>query len=410
MATEGLLDFQGTLHLMLETAKDPDIPLHHRAGFAIAAAISASPGKEESLLQLAKYIYADSLNAGTIALLENRREEFGAWLAGHFGAVEAVLRAAGASGWRTLDDLAAQVDRALAGAGAIPQGQPLEPSVRDIYTRIGDIGEGAKARVYLAQSKEDRASYVALRTPKAPDTPLATEETARRLLRFRETAQQWQGLAHANIVPVYKWGMRPYPWMAMEYMEGGSLYSRLKDRTLQPDRALGTAIQIADALAYAHRRGVWHADLKPGNIMFTLTDVPKVADWGSARGPLLTAPPASVPGTAPYLAPEQLAGDDADAQTDVFQMGVVLYELFAGRYPWTDSGVVPETVSRNVLDRIQRPDFAPPPLSRYLPFAPQDLNDIVMKAMSKDRAARYADGGALHEALVGFARGAARRG
>jgi serine/threonine-protein kinase len=209
--------------------------------------------------------------------------------------------------------------------------------------------------------------------------------------RFRREAQSAASLNHHNIVAVYDTGEDMFngsriPYIVMEYVEGQTLREMVRDRArFTPERSIEVIIATLDALEYSHRAGIVHRDIKPGNIMITTAGEVKVMDFGIARsladtGMALTQT-AAVVGTAQYISPEQARGEQADARSDLYATGCVLYELLTGRPPFVGDSLVSVAVSH-----VR--EMAPPP-SAIDPTIPRELDSIVMKSLAKDRRDRY---------------------
>ncbi|WP_051425486.1 Stk1 family PASTA domain-containing Ser/Thr kinase [Jiangella gansuensis] len=209
--------------------------------------------------------------------------------------------------------------------------------------------------------------------------------------RFRREAQSAASLNHRNIVAVYDTGEdmvdgHRLPYIVMEYVEGQTLREMLQDRVrITPERSIEILSSTLDALEYSHRAGIVHRDIKPGNIMITTGGEVKVTDFGIARsladtGMALTQT-AAVVGTAQYISPEQARGEQADARSDLYASGCVLYELLTGRPPFIGESLVSVAVSH------VRETATPP--SALDPSIPPELDAIVMKSLAKDRLDRY---------------------
>jgi len=218
------------------------------------------------------------------------------------------------------------------------------------------------------------------------------------LSRFRREAQSAAGLNHPAIVAVYdsgededeETGGTPValPYIVMEYVEGHTLRDILNaERVLGPDDAARVTEAILDALAYSHRMGIVHRDIKPGNVMLTPSGAVKVMDFGIARAIADSAATLtqtqSVIGTAQYLSPEQAQGLPVDARSDLYSAGCLLYELLTGRTPFV--GDSPVSVA------YQHVGQAPKPPSARQPGLSSDLDAVVLHALVKDRDARYQD-------------------
>ncbi|MCU1487092.1 MAG: serine/threonine protein kinase with sensor(s) [Actinomycetia bacterium] len=205
--------------------------------------------------------------------------------------------------------------------------------------------------------------------------------------RFRREAQSAAGLSHANIVSVYDWGEEDGTYfIVMEYVEGRSLAQIVRDEgPLLPDRAADVATDIAAALGFAHRNGVIHRDVKPGNVLISPLGQVKVTDFGIARAVTTQdnlTQTGTVMGTATYFAPEQARGEQVDPRSDVYSLGVVLYELLVGQPPFTGDNPV-SVAYKHVQEQAERP-------TKRNPAIPLALEAVVMKALAKNPANRYA--------------------
>jgi serine/threonine protein kinase len=208
--------------------------------------------------------------------------------------------------------------------------------------------------------------------------------------RFEREARAVAALAHPNIVELFDFGEQERPYMVFEHLEGGSLEEQLTERAaFSEDEVLRIASDVAAGLAHAHERGVVHRDLKPGNILFGAEGRLKIADFGIARvqGTDTLTDAGTVLGTAAYISPEQVRGEETTPATDVYSFGVILYRLLAGRLPF-------EAESPTELATLHR-DAEPPPLVRGR------LAPLVMAALAKDPVQRPSDGAALLDALDG---------
>jgi tetratricopeptide (TPR) repeat protein len=217
-------------------------------------------------------------------------------------------------------------------------------------------------------------------------------------------------LTHPNIAVIYEIGEveregRRHGFIAMEYVPGRTLAQIASERRLEVGEILGIARQVADALAEAHERGVVHRDIKPGNVMMTDRGFVKVLDFGLAKyapsGSEETAtwsgthrllePPGAVMGTLAYMSPEQARGGIVDERSDVFSLGVVLYELLEGRRPFTGSNAV------ELLEAILRE--SPPPLVGHEGPLARELGQVVLRMLEKERERRHPDMGAVRRDL-----------
>jgi len=220
--------------------------------------------------------------------------------------------------------------------------------------------------------------------------------------RFRREAQAAANLSHPNIVPVFDWGEDNGTYfIVMEFVDGRALSSILRTAgPLHPDRAAEIAADVAGALAYAHRHGVVHRDVKPGNVLITPEGDVKVTDFGIARAvnteESLTQTGA-VMGTAAYFSPEQAEGKGVDSRSDIYSLGVVLYEMSVGKPPFTGDSPV-AVASKHVRDTPVLPRAANPAV-------PAALEAVIMKAMAKNPDDRYRSAEELRADLLRFADG-----
>jgi serine/threonine-protein kinase len=222
--------------------------------------------------------------------------------------------------------------------------------------------------------------------------------------RFRREAQSAAGLTHPNIVAVYDWGkVNNTYFIAMEYVQGRTLASILKEKLrLTARQACDVAVDVASALGFAHENSVVHRDIKPGNILIGSTGQIKVADFGIARalgsavedGLTQTG---SVMGTATYLSPEQAQGSQPDPRSDIYSLGVMMYEMVAGRAPFIGDNAVGVA--------YQQVHGVPPAMSEFVADVPREFEAIVAKCMAKSAERRYVNAGALRDDLRRFSAG-----
>lgn len=266
------------------------------------------------------------------------------------------------------------------------------------YELAGQIARGGMAEVYLARDlRLDRPVALKVLFPELSVDRNFVE-------RFRREAQAAANLSHPNIVPVYDWGEADHTYfIVMEFIDGETLSDIIKaEAPLSADRAAGIGAAVAAALAFAHRYGVVHRDVKPGNVLITADGEVKVADFGIARAAgtdeSLTQTGA-VMGTATYFSPEQAQGEGVDARSDIYSLGVVLYEMVTGNPPF--SGNNPLAIAyKHVREQ--------PPAPRSLnPAIPPDFEAIVLKAMAKAPEDRYDTAQALRADLLRFRQGRA---
>jgi serine/threonine-protein kinase len=270
--------------------------------------------------------------------------------------------------------------------------------VHDRYLLGAQLGEGKDALVYCAMDCHlGRAVAVKLLRPQLCDDPTL-------VTRFEREARNASRLAHPNIVPIYDYGsaLGTY-YFVMEYVRGGHLGTYLQaQQPLAIELALRLGIEIADALGAAHARGLVHRDVKPANVLLTEDGHAKLTDFGIAKlldVPALTQATAPL-GAARYLAPEQASGAPVTPATDVYALGVLLYEMLAGRPPFTGRGLLHVA--------MQHLHATPPPLAELNPAVPPGLAALVARALAKDPAQRFADGAELMRALREQARALTR--
>jgi len=258
------------------------------------------------------------------------------------------------------------------------------------------IARGGMAMVYRAQDTLlNRAVALKILYPELSEDPLFVE-------RFRREAQAAANLSHPNIVPVFDWGEdRGTYFIVMELIEGTSLADMLRgSATISASRSAQIVAQVAAALGYAHRSGVVHRDVKPGNILITRDGQVKVTDFGIAQAVSSEdhlAEAGSVMGTATYFSPEQASGAAVDGRSDVYALGVVLYEMLVGRPPFI--GDTPVDVSS------QHVNAEVPSMGQFSESVPKDLEAIVMEALSKSPENRYQSADELRADLIRFSEG-----
>jgi serine/threonine-protein kinase len=260
-----------------------------------------------------------------------------------------------------------------------PQNAPVVLGGRyEIHRRIA---RGGMAEVFLARDQAlDRPVAVKILFPEFATDPSFVE-------RFRREAQAAANLTHPNIVGVYDWGAESGTYyIVMEYVDGQPLSEVLRGAgPLHPRRAAEIAFEVAGALGFAHQRGVVHRDVKPGNVLISTNGVAKVTDFGIARaissGADELTQAGSVMGTAAYFSPEQAQGFPVDARSDLYSLGVVLFETLCGRPPF--AGESPVSIA---YKHVQE---APPRPSTLIGGIPPGLEAIVLKLLAKDPDLRY---------------------
>ena len=269
---------------------------------------------------------------------------------------------------------------------------PLGPGSRlDAYEIVRPLGSGGMGEVWLA-TEVRLGRKVALKV-----LPPNLTQDSLRVQRFEQEARAASALNHPNVCTIHALGQTSdgQHYIAMEYVEGETLRQRLSTTRVSIREALDFAIQVAAALSAAHSAGIVHRDIKPENVMLRPDRLVKVLDFGLAK---LAPAPAEIAGadsthmvlkteagvvvgTAAYMSPEQARGQEVDARTDIWSLGVLLYEMVAGRSPFAaPSGT---EVLAAILDRD------PLPLARFDPDVPAELQRIVTKCLKKERALRY---------------------
>ena len=258
------------------------------------------------------------------------------------------------------------------------------------YELKGMVGSGGMAYVYLAHDEVlDRD--VALKLLKTTYT-----ENEELVERFRREARSAASLSHPHIVPVFDGGATGdgAHYITMEYLPGGTLKDRISSEgTLSPQRVVEVGLQIAEALQCAHERGVIHRDIKPRNILITGSGQVKVADFGIARAAEASTISnlGDILGSAKYMSPEQAAGERVGAASDLYSLGVVLYEMLTGRVPFEIE--IPADVSA-------RHAAGPPPHPREVnPEVPEDVDALVMRLLATDPEDRYGSAAQLVKEL-----------
>src|SRR5947209_4530194 len=268
------------------------------------------------------------------------------------------------------------------------------------------IGTGGMGEVYLA------TDITAGRKAALKLLPTRFTADAERLKRFQQEAHALVGLNHPNILTVYEIGEdHSTHYIASELIEGETLRQRLMRGRMEVGEAVDVAIQVASALAAAHETGIVHRDIKPENIMLRPDGYVKVLDFGIAKLAEQEVPVTiptdealllvetnlgSILGTVRYMSPEQARGAPIDKGTDVWSLGVVLYEMVTGHQPFT--GETPGEAMTSILEK------EPPPLTNYVAHTPAELQQIISKTLRKEREERYQSAHELLEALQSLRR------
>ena len=257
------------------------------------------------------------------------------------------------------------------------------------YKVLDKIGEGGMAVVYRAY-QESLGRYAAIKVLRAE---LARDEEF--VARFRREALAVAQLNHPNILHVYDAGVaNGVYFMAMGFVDGGSLKDLVAQGPVEPAYAASIGAQLADALDYAHKQGIVHRDVKPSNVLMTRDGRPMLTDFGIAKAlyesAALTRTGISI-GTPEYMAPEQIQGQPVDGRTDIYALGIVLYEMVTGWAPFS----TPTPVA-TLYKQVNEP---PPPLHQVNVNVPDWLEGVVGKALAKRPEGRYQQASELAAAL-----------
>jgi serine/threonine protein kinase len=265
----------------------------------------------------------------------------------------------------------------------------LNPQNR--YEIIGTLGTGATSRV-------DRARDSTIGRTVAIKTFLHGFGSGDLQKQFLREAQIIGRLTHPYIVGLYDVGTNEdgVPFLVMEYVDGKTLEKTLDDGPLPLERAAVWAADLASALARAHQCKIIHGDVKPANILITKEGQVKLGDFGIARFATQVSGSGSVLGTPAYLSPEQILGGKQDTRSDLFSLGIILYQMTTGVRPFDGTSV--GAVCAQIVSAT------PPPPSHHNPSLPPAFDHIVMRCLAKEPAQRYADAEALGASLYPFAR------
>ncbi len=280
---------------------------------------------------------------------------------------------------------------------AVPDLPADFPALKTLDTRSDEryglkhlIGSGGMAEVYLAHDWElDRdVAFKVLRNEYADDEQFVE--------RFQREARNAASLSHPNIVSIYDRGKTDDGsyYIVMEYVVGDTLKERIhKEGSLPPPMAVAIALQMARALRAAHERGVIHRDIKPQNVLLTESGETKVTDFGIARAVSSSTMTkvGSLMGTAHYISPEQAMGETATPQSDLYSLGVVLYEMLTGEVPH-DAETPVGIAMKHVSGELRSP-------KEVNPRVPEDVNAVTMRLLARDPKDRYQDAGELIDDL-----------
>src|SRR5580692_1715050 len=306
----------------------------------------------------------------------------------HHSNAPGVSRCASCSAWlgptdATLTHLPADTRWSRATRAELPAASPglaLETGslIADRYEILKLLGEGGMGAVYKARDQEvDRLVALKVIRPE-----LAGHSSV--LQRFKQELILARTVTHRNVIRIYDLGVAEgCRFITMEFIEGRDLSSVLEERKLAPEEAVKILRQVCSALEAAHAEGVVHRDLKPQNVMLEASGRVVVMDFGLARSMEASGltQAGSIMGTPAYMSPEQAKGLPADERSDIFALGIILYQMLTGVVPFKA-----ETALASLLLRTQGP---PTPPMKLNPAIPQTLNDIVLKALATDPAIRY---------------------
>jgi len=251
--------------------------------------------------------------------------------------------------------------------------------IKERYEIVEILGEGGMAFVYKARDKQLQR-YVAIKTLK-PN--YVNQEKF--VDRFRREAQTAANLNHPNIVQIFDWGIDDEPYFVMEYIEGNTLTSIISgNRTVGLNDILYIGSQVANGLKEAHKRGLVHRDIKPGNIMITPDGKVKVTDFGivslqNEESDITKT--GAVLGTASYISPEQAQGKPVSFESDLYSLGTVLYELIAGKPPFTGDSPI-ATATKHLTDKPEK-------LSNFRKDIPKALENAILKLLEKRPSDRF---------------------
>jgi serine/threonine protein kinase len=279
---------------------------------------------------------------------------------------------------------------------ATPPAPPVPQRVGN-YTILGTLGRRGLGVVYEARH------HILQRVVALKMVVAAQHADPSTLSRFQLEAQAVAQLQHPNIVQIFDIGYQDgLPYLALEYVDGGSLARQLRDRSFSAHQAAELLQPVARAIHYAHERGIVHRDLKPSNLLLTADGIPKITDFGLAK--LLTGGPdqtrsGEILGTPAYMAPEQASGEAhrVGPGADIYALGAILYELLTARPPFRGD------TAFDTVEQVRTLEPVPP--RRLRAEVPRDLETICLKCLDKEPARRYPSAEALAEDLGRFLAG-----
>lgn len=254
----------------------------------------------------------------------------------------------------------------------------IQYSVRG-YEVIEQIGKGGFGEVYRAiQLEVDREVALKVIRPEFANLPNFVR-------RFQAEARVAGSLEHPHIIPVYDYWRSPDgAFFVMRYLRGGSLRDRIANRQLTVKQVVEIFDHIASAVAFAHRNDVIHCDLKPSNVLFDSTDHVYLTDFGIARTIHNNDTNGHVSGSPIYISPEQILREEITPKSDIYSLGIMLFEMLTGQHPFADCKTVEEIFDKHLYGTL-------PPIHRFVPGLPSSLDDVLATATAKNPALRYLD-------------------
>ncbi len=248
-----------------------------------------------------------------------------------------------------------------------------------LYQIVSPVGEGGMAAVYKAyQPSMER--YVAVKV-----LPRQLAESEEFIARFKGEAHMLAQLQHPHILPVFDYGQSEgYSYIVMPLVQSGTLADLLKTRRMSPAEIRRIINQVGDALGYAHARGMIHRDVKPSNVLLDERENCLLTDFGLARmveGAARLTSAGAIMGTPAYMAPEQGSGGSMDGRSDIYSLGIILYEMVTGQVPYSAQTPI-AVVFKHVHDPL-------PPPHTLVPDISEKLERVLLKVLAKDPADRY---------------------
>lgn len=264
----------------------------------------------------------------------------------------------------------------------------------DHFTLLNKLGHGGMSEVYQAYDNNNQREVVL----KFPHEDMMGDPSTYE--RFRREVQIGTILTHPNIQKLYELaGEKFNPYLVLEYVDGCTLREYLsKNKPLPVEKAISLGVQIASALGYAHANHIYHRDLKPENVIITATDQAKVMDFGIAfvegARRITWGRLSSQIGTPDYMSPEQIKGNRGDVRTDIYALGIMVYEFLAGRPPYRGDNAL-SIMSQHVTAN-------PPSLHQFNKHVPEALEEVIMKAIRREPADRWPTMEAFAEAFQNY--------